>query len=124
MFGGNLSRPCTMFVLQICYQIFVICRVHAPYGGKSYSSYTYLVLASFLILSVCREPMAAIEKRVTEALAEYEARHEFARLVTLPVEDRVKYMPRAKWEGGYRWFRADNVICLEKIRQLKSQDRR
>jgi hypothetical protein len=84
MFGGNLSRPCTMFVLQICYQIFVICRVHAPYGGKSYSSYTYLVLASFLILSVCREPMAAIEKRVTEALAEYEARHEFARLVTLP----------------------------------------
>ena len=32
-------------------------------------------------------------ERITDALAEYEAGYEFARLVTLPVEDRAKYMP-------------------------------
>jgi hypothetical protein len=58
-------------------------------------------------------------KSVTEALAEYEAEHEFARQVLPSVEDRIRYMPQAKWEGGYRWFRSPNVICLEKYRRLK-----
>jgi hypothetical protein len=49
-------------------------------------------------------------KSIAEAMAQYEAEHEFIRLVTLPVEDRAKYMPTAKWEGGYRWFRAPNVV--------------
>jgi hypothetical protein len=59
-------------------------------------------------------------KKIADALAEYEAEHEFARSVTLPVEDRAKYMPQAKWEGGYRWFRSPNVVCLEKARRLKA----
>ena len=63
-------------------------------------------------------------KRITDALAEYEAEHDFARQVSLPMEDRVTYMPQAKWEGGsYRWFRAPNVVCLEKCRLLKAMGR-
>jgi hypothetical protein len=59
-------------------------------------------------------------KKLADALAEYEAEHEFARQVTLPVEDRATYMPTAKWEGGYRWFKAANVVCLEKVRRVKA----
>jgi hypothetical protein len=62
-------------------------------------------------------------KSIAEAMAQYEAEHEFIRLVTLPVEDRAKYMPTAKWEGGYRWFRAPNVVCLEKYRRLREAGR-
>lgn len=62
-------------------------------------------------------------ERITDALAEYEAGYEFARLVTLPVEDRAKYMPQAKWSGEYRWFRSHNIICLEKYRRLKAAGR-
>jgi hypothetical protein len=65
-----------------------------------------------------------VAKRITEALAEYEAEHDFARQVSLPVEDRAAYMPQAKWEGGsYRWFRAPNVVCLGKCRRLKVMGR-
>jgi hypothetical protein len=58
-------------------------------------------------------------------LALYDREHEFLRLVTVPEEDRSKYTS-AKWTGEYRWFRAEatNVVCLEKVRRLKSQDRR
>jgi hypothetical protein len=62
-------------------------------------------------------------KRITEALAEYEAEHEFARQVSLPVEDRAKYMPQVKWSGEYRWFRGENIICLEKCRRLRAAGR-
>ena len=62
-------------------------------------------------------------KRITDALAEYEAEHEFARQVSLPVEDRAKYMPQVKWSGEYRWFRSENIICLEKYRRLKAAGR-
>jgi hypothetical protein len=57
----------------------------------------------------------AASDRIEKALAEYEAAHEFARQVTLPFEDRARYMPRVTWQGGYRWFRSPNVVCLEKI---------
>jgi hypothetical protein len=60
-------------------------------------------------------------KTLAEALDDYEAKHEFARKISLPVEDRAKFMPLAKWESGYRWFRSPNVICLEKVRWLKRQ---
>jgi hypothetical protein len=59
-------------------------------------------------------------KKLAAALAEYEAENEFVRQVLLPVEDRIRYMPQAKWEGGYRWFRSPNVVCLEKYRRLKA----
>jgi hypothetical protein len=42
--------------------------------------------------------------------------HEFLRQITIPEEDRAKYgMPRS--QGGYRWFRSQNVVCLEKARR-------
>jgi hypothetical protein len=63
-----------------------------------------------------------VSPKIAEALAQYEAEHEFARLVIPSVEDRVKYMPQAKWEGGYRWFKSDKVVCLEKVRRLKTDE--
>ena len=64
--------------------------------------------------------MPASAKKVDQALAEYEAGYEFARHVTLPVEDRRQYTPTAIWQGGYRWFRSPNIVCLEKVRRLKA----
>jgi hypothetical protein len=63
------------------------------------------------------------QKSITDALAAYEAEHDFARRVTMPVEDRAKYLPAAKWDGGYRWFKSPNVICLEKFRWLRAKGR-
>ena len=59
---------------------------------------------------------------VQEALDVYDAEHAFARRVLPPEEDRAK-LAAARWEGGYRWFRAPNVICLEKARKLKAEGR-
>jgi hypothetical protein len=50
-------------------------------------------------------------------LIEYDREHEFLRQCTVPEEDRAQYTS-AKWSGEYRWFRADNVVCLEKVRRL------
>ena len=36
--------------------------------------------------------------------------------LTFPEEDRHLHTS-APWDGGYRWFRSPNVICLEKYRQ-------
>jgi hypothetical protein len=42
----------------------------------------------------------------------------FLRHLVSPEEDRHLYkIP--PWEGGFRWFRSPNVICLEKIRRLR-----
>jgi hypothetical protein len=72
--------------------------------------------------------MTETNSRISAALAAYEREHEFARQVTLPVEDKLRYFPQLSSEtvGAYRWFRAEatNVVCLEKVRRLKSQDRR
>jgi hypothetical protein len=67
--------------------------------------------------------MATKADRIRTALAAYEAEaeHVFARQVSLPVEDRPKYMPRESRQAGYRWFRTPNVVCLEKYRLLKAQ---
>jgi hypothetical protein len=67
----------------------------------------------------------AASDRIEQALAEYEQEHAFARQVSLPVEDRLKYMPgQETWQdGGYRWFRSPNIVCLEKYRRLKAADR-
>jgi hypothetical protein len=40
---------------------------------------------------------------ISEALAEYEEEHEFARSILLPEEDRPMLSP-IPWQGGYRWF--------------------
>jgi hypothetical protein len=58
----------------------------------------------------------------TEALTQYEEEHEFARSILLPEEDR-RILSPIPWQGGYRWFRSPNVICLEKARRLKALGR-
>ena len=55
---------------------------------------------------------------ITDAIARYDDEHTFARTVTLPEEDRPKYTSTG-WQGGYRWFRAPNVVCLEKARRVR-----
>ena len=55
---------------------------------------------------------------ISDAIARYDDEHTFARTVTLPEEDRPKYTT-AEWQGGYRWFRAPNVVCLEKARRVR-----
>ena len=59
---------------------------------------------------------------IQTAIDAYDREHAFARLVLPSEEDRVK-LAGLRWEGGYRWFRAPNVICLEKVRQLRAQGR-
>ena len=54
---------------------------------------------------------------ISDAIARYDDEHSFARSITLPEEDRTRYTA-ARWEGGYRWFRSPNVICLEKARRV------
>lgn len=56
---------------------------------------------------------------IKSQLAKYEEEQEFLRQFIIPEEDRAKYTS-AKWCGEYRWFRSDNVICLEKVRRLRA----
>jgi hypothetical protein len=39
----------------------------------------------------------------------------FWRKMVLSGEDRM-YLKGATWNGGYRWFRSENVVCLEHYR--------
>ena len=59
---------------------------------------------------------------ISTAIAKYDKGHAFARQLFLPEEERAKY-PSVKWDGGYRWFRSPNVVCLEKYRRLKALGR-
>jgi hypothetical protein len=40
---------------------------------------------------------------------------EFLRTYTWCEEDRHKYTS-APWDGGFRWFRSPNVVCIERYR--------
>jgi hypothetical protein len=59
---------------------------------------------------------------IAKAIAQYDDEHAFARQLTIPEEDRARFMS-VGWEGGYRWFRSPNVICLEKYRHLRTLGR-
>jgi hypothetical protein len=59
---------------------------------------------------------------IQEAIRAYDEAHAFARSILPPEEERSK-LTRAPWAGGYRWFRAANVICLEKARKLSAGGR-
>jgi hypothetical protein len=39
----------------------------------------------------------------------------FWRKLVWPEEDR-RSLTSAEWKGGYRWFRSENVVCLEHYR--------
>jgi hypothetical protein len=60
---------------------------------------------------------------IQEAVAKYDEDNALARELILPEEDRARYTS-AKWEGGYRWFRSPNIVCLEKYRRLALQRQR
>jgi hypothetical protein len=68
------------------------------------------------------EMRPAVNNSIQEALDAYDAEYAFARQVLPPEEDRVK-LTATRWEGGYRWFQAANVVCLEKARKLKAEGR-
>lgn len=42
----------------------------------------------------------------------------FLRRLIFPEEDRHRFTA-TPWRGGFRWFRSDNVVCLEHYRRLK-----
>ncbi len=48
---------------------------------------------------------------------------EFFRRFVLCEEERLKRYPTTVWMGGYRWFRSDNVIPLERYRTPEELDR-
>jgi len=60
---------------------------------------------------------------ISKAIAQYEDEHAFARQIMLPEEDR-KLLSPIPWQGGYRWFRSPNVVCLEKYRRQKAINRK
>jgi hypothetical protein len=68
--------------------------------------------------------MQSETRSINDALEEYDQQHAFARRVIPPEEDRAR-LTTSRWEGGYRyrWFRANNVLCLEKARKLKVEGR-
>jgi len=45
---------------------------------------------------------------------------QFWQQLTVPEEDRHLHTS-ALWDGGYRWFRSPNIICLEKYRGRRPQ---
>lgn len=63
--------------------------------------------------------VAAMANPVLERLKVYEEERAFLRQLTIPEEDRYLFTS-CKWSGEYRWFRSDNVICLEKVRHLRT----
>jgi hypothetical protein len=40
---------------------------------------------------------------------------EFLQRFVWPEEDR-RLFTTAAWDGGYRWFRSPNVVCIERYR--------
>jgi hypothetical protein len=45
-----------------------------------------------------------------------EKEEQFFRSMMFPEEDRHLYT-RQPWDGSFRWFRSENVICLEHYRE-------
>jgi len=44
---------------------------------------------------------------------------QFWQQITFPEEDRHLHTSKP-WDGGYRWFRSPNVVCLEQYRRRAS----
>jgi len=102
--------------------ILMIMEHRRAYGPKS-----ILCLQLSALLNVVRRPPTVLERKVMvtsiqQALEAYDREHAFARSVLLPEEDRAK-LTAVRWEGGYRWFRTPNVVCLEKARKLRTEGR-
>ena len=42
----------------------------------------------------------------------------YFRELTVPEEDRALWTT-SPWDGSYRWFRSENVVCLEQYRRRR-----
>ncbi len=51
-----------------------------------------------------------LERRYTEEDDRY------FRELTVPEEDRA-FWTTSRWDGSFRWFRSENVVCLEQYRR-------
>ena len=60
--------------------------------------------------------MSTILKRIQR----FDEERAFLRRVMIPEEDRHRFTS-VKWSGEYRWFKSDNVVCLEKARAVKAE---
>jgi hypothetical protein len=56
-----------------------------------------------------------MKPRLTEVDDEEGGEESFLRSLILPEEDRHHYTA-LPWTGGYRWFRTENVVCIEHYR--------
>jgi hypothetical protein len=45
----------------------------------------------------------------------------FMRSLIRPEEDRRRLHPGVAWEGGFRWFRSPNIVCMERYRQSPTE---
>jgi hypothetical protein len=71
----------------------------------------YSLFFSCSLSSIIRELRQLIMER------RYSEKDEtFWRRMVLPEEDRSS-LTDAEWKGGYRWFRSENVVCLEHYRR-------
>jgi hypothetical protein len=57
---------------------------------------------------------------MSERLKRYEAEHEFLRQLVIAEEDRPLFTSQ-QWNGEYRHFRSEKVVCIEKLRRLKNE---
>lgn len=53
-----------------------------------------------------------------ERIKAYDDGHAFLRQFVVPEEERHQFTSM-KWSGEYRWFRSQNVVCLEKARLVR-----
>jgi hypothetical protein len=45
----------------------------------------------------------------------------FWQKMILPEEDRLASLANTEWKGGYRWFRSENIVCLEHYRVIETK---
>ena len=58
--------------------------------------------------------------KITGMKRRYSEKEEaFWQKMVLPEEDRI--LIDAQWYGGYRWFRSENVVCLEHYRPIETK---
>jgi hypothetical protein len=60
--------------------------------------------------------MSKTTKNTTVSMPDDE--DEFWQTWTSPEED-CRAFTSASWDGGYRWFRSPNVVCLERYRRRR-----
>jgi hypothetical protein len=51
----------------------------------------------------------------------YEKDEHLIRVLIVPEEDRYR-LTGLRWQSGYRWFRANNVRCIEHYRRVRVDD--